>query len=526
VAVPVGIPVALDGQVLPAEWTDATPVALAGETVAMRAKQVAGTLLLAAFSDRPWPEGARFFFRSVPGETPAAHDAPGAFVLDVEPYEHNRPHALAHRRVGGAWEAAAPVVVRTSSLSTRFALEAAVPLSVLGATDPEDPRASRPLRWHAQWLALATSRPNSTFPEGLDVSASPTTPAPDLASTDRWAKSTGLSHGAGALSKAEWDAFAAADRELAERGVRAHSLYARLRDAGTGESELGKRDGPVGRDLFENLRWIAEREPWTATDVKAYAVGLWRTNRAAEAVAALDPVVSRDRTESDAIYLRAQMAFDAERFDRAAKDLDRVADLSDPRLAPPYRSFAARARELEGALAASNALRRADVAKGDLPLVLLSTSKGDVLLVLLEDDAPRSVAQFVHLVERGFYDGTLFHRVAPNGVAQGGDPKSRDEGCDSAGSGGTSLWIAPDPTPARRFLRGAVGWAMDASKRARSQFFVTTAPKPAIDAAGFPSFAWVLAGMDAVDRLEVCDVLEKARVLRRRPHPYEPEKNY
>jgi cyclophilin family peptidyl-prolyl cis-trans isomerase len=114
--------------------------------------------------------------------------------------------------------------------------------------------------------------------------------------------------------------------------------------------------------------------------------------------------------------------------------------------------------------------------------------------------------------------------VVAAGIAQGGDPTSRTQGCDAAGAGGSSWWIAPETNARHRFFRGAVGFAMDPERRVRSQFFVMTAPKDDLHLLGFPLFATVIAGMDVVDRLQTCDVLIDVEILRKRPHPYVPKK--
>src|SRR5262245_53518643 len=76
-----------------------------------------------------------------------------------------------------------------------------------------------------------------------------------------------------------------------------------------------------------------------------------------------------------------------------------------------------------------------DADKGDdkkdskkLPQVLLKTNKGEILLELYEDEAPNTVANYVSLVEKKFYDGLKFHRVIPGFMAQGGDPKGNGSG--------------------------------------------------------------------------------------------------
>src|SRR5579863_8149222 len=79
-------------------------------------------------------------------------------------------------------------------------------------------------------------------------------------------------------------------------------------------------------------------------------------------------------------------------------------------------------------LARSSAADKEENAKEKLPQVLLKTTKGDVVVELYEDEAPNTVANFISLVEKGFYDGTKFHRVLDGFMAQGGDPTGTGSG--------------------------------------------------------------------------------------------------
>ena len=85
---------------------------------------------------------------------------------------------------------------------------------------------------------------------------------------------------------------------------------------------------------------------------------------------------------------------------------------------------------------------------------------------------------------------------------------------------------APAPSQPSVRLRGSVGFAMGPDKKVRSQFFIMTAPKPRLADGGYPCFATVIGGMDGVDRLEACDVLQAVRILKKRDHPYAPKKSY
>jgi cyclophilin family peptidyl-prolyl cis-trans isomerase len=378
-----------------------------------------------------------------------------------------------------------------------------------------------------------------TWPAGLDLSASPGGLPADLATTARWAVTDRFpdGDGPGAFSKADWQAFLAADEELTRRGEAAHRMALDLLGDGLVEAqgERPKKDAPVVEAVIDGLRWIGAREPLTPKDVRAGAVGLWHLNRAPEAVARMETLLATARggPTAEDYRIAAMVALDAERFEDAARWNEAVAERIPERIRPHYTATAARAREWGEAWAKEQEARRADAERDDLPIALVRTSRGDVVLRLLEDDCPPAVAQFVHLAEATkapdgtpFYAGTLFHRVVAAGVAQGGDPKSRTEGCEAAGSGGSTWFIAPERNPRHGFFRGSVGFAMGPDRKVRSQFFVMTAPKPRIAEGGYPCFGTVIGGMDVVDRLQACDRILEVRIVRKRDHPYEPRKSY
>jgi peptidyl-prolyl cis-trans isomerase B (cyclophilin B) len=128
--------------------------------------------------------------------------------------------------------------------------------------------------------------------------------------------------------------------------------------------------------------------------------------------------------------------------------------------------------------------------------VRVQTSCGAFTITLDPADAPRAASSFAALAGRGFYDGTVFHRIVPGFVVQGGDPT----GTGFGGPGYTTV----DPPPAgTAYPRGAVAMAKgptDPAGTAGSQFFVVTA-----DAALPPDYAVigrVTGGLDTIDRIE------------------------
>jgi peptidyl-prolyl cis-trans isomerase B (cyclophilin B) len=158
-------------------------------------------------------------------------------------------------------------------------------------------------------------------------------------------------------------------------------------------------------------------------------------------------------------------------------------------------------------------------AKEKLPQVLLKTSKGDILLEFYEDEAPNSVANYISLVEKGFYDGTKFHRVEPGFVVQGGDPKGN-------GTGGPGYRIKCEcgRKDHRNHDRGVLSMAHAGKDTGGSQFFIVLEKANATHLDGKHTvFGHVIKGMDVVDKLKVGDVIEKATVKQKRDHEYKPE---
>ncbi|GGH91548.1 hypothetical protein GCM10011495_39900 [Hymenobacter frigidus] len=128
--------------------------------------------------------------------------------------------------------------------------------------------------------------------------------------------------------------------------------------------------------------------------------------------------------------------------------------------------------------------------------VRLRTSKGIILLELKPNEAPSAVASFVTLINRKFYDNLYFHRVVPNFVAQGGDPRG-----DGNGSAPYNLRSEFGDL---RYEEGSVGLASAGKDTESCQFFITYTSTPHLDGR-YPIFAQVVGGMDVVHKLEIGD---------------------
>ena len=137
------------------------------------------------------------------------------------------------------------------------------------------------------------------------------------------------------------------------------------------------------------------------------------------------------------------------------------------------------------------------------PEAYVQTTRGEFRITLAVLDAPRTVASFMALAGRGFFDGIAWHRIVPDFVAQGGDPRGDGEG----GPG----YTIRDELNTRPYVRGTVGMALDWKDTGGSQFFVTHSPQPHLDAR-YTVFGTVSSGMDVVDRLEPFDRIVSVRV--------------
>ena len=124
----------------------------------------------------------------------------------------------------------------------------------------------------------------------------------------------------------------------------------------------------------------------------------------------------------------------------------------------------------------------------------MHTSEGDIVFELFDEEAPKTVANFRELSQKGFYDGLTFHRIIPQFMVQGGCPLG-------TGTGGPGYQFE-DEINEHKIVRGALAMANAGPDTNGSQFFiVTTEAAPWLDGK-HTVFGRVTAGMDVVDRLE------------------------
>ena len=131
---------------------------------------------------------------------------------------------------------------------------------------------------------------------------------------------------------------------------------------------------------------------------------------------------------------------------------------------------------------------------------IIETNHGKIVLNLLPDIAPETVRSFIKLAETKFYDGTLFHRVIPGFMIQGGDPNSKTPDKSSWGTGGPGYNLKAEFNP-RSHLRGVVSMARATDPdSAGSQFFIVTADSTFLDNQ-YTVFAEVIEGLEVTDTI-------------------------
>ena len=176
-------------------------------------------------------------------------------------------------------------------------------------------------------------------------------------------------------------------------------------------------------------------------------------------------------------------------------------------------------------------LRQQEASADDLPRVIMQTSRGDVIIELFEDQAPNSVAHFLSLVARGFYDGQQFFRVETGFAAVSGCPNN-----NGTGGSGYEVLNEYDREDRRLPMHGTISLADQYGQgRSSSQFFIALNTRTVQESPSKNTvIGRVISGMAAIERLKrvhpettepefVRDTITRARVMRQRDHSYEPQ---
>ena len=167
------------------------------------------------------------------------------------------------------------------------------------------------------------------------------------------------------------------------------------------------------------------------------------------------------------------------------------------------------ARDAQPAAPALTVVPPAAIAADPANKLTLELSNGGKVTILLRPDAaPNHVQRIRTLVQRGFYNGTPFHRVIPGFMAKGGDPKG-------TGQGGSELPDLKNEFNSLPHMRGTFAMARaDDKDSANSQFYIAFGPRVALDR-NYTVMGRVIAGMDAVDKIAVGEPpAEPTRIVR------------
>ncbi len=153
--------------------------------------------------------------------------------------------------------------------------------------------------------------------------------------------------------------------------------------------------------------------------------------------------------------------------------------------------------------------KKADAA--GVKAVIKMAKGGEIVIKFYPQDAPLSVANFIKLAKKGFYNGLTFHRVVPGFVAQGGDP-------NGDGSGGPGYTIKGEFSEngvnnSQTHVKGAVAMARtNVPDSAGSQFYICLDAQPALDGK-YAVFGQVVKGMEYVEQIQVGDKMEKVTIV-------------
>ena len=131
---------------------------------------------------------------------------------------------------------------------------------------------------------------------------------------------------------------------------------------------------------------------------------------------------------------------------------------------------------------------------------VIRTKLGVITLKFFPEVAPNHVNNFIELAKKGFYNGTIFHRVVPKFVIQGGDPNSKNPDRSKHGTGGPGYNVKAEfsKTPHKR---GTLSMARSAlPDSAGSQFFICVAAAPFLDGK-YTAFGEVVKGIEVVDKI-------------------------
>ena len=143
--------------------------------------------------------------------------------------------------------------------------------------------------------------------------------------------------------------------------------------------------------------------------------------------------------------------------------------------------------------------------------ILIQTEKGPIKIKLFTKEAPITTNNFIDLIKKGFYNGTVFHRVVENFVIQGGDPLGDGTGNYIDPENGKPRYIKLETSPNLKFDRaGRVGMARTSNPNSAScQFFIALQPLPSLNPGGVDALGYAVFGQVTDDTFETVKAIVK-----------------
>jgi len=148
----------------------------------------------------------------------------------------------------------------------------------------------------------------------------------------------------------------------------------------------------------------------------------------------------------------------------------------------------------------SRTFTKEEIQQMEKTTAVIKTKFGDIALKFFPEVAPNHVKNFIDLAKSGFYNGTIFHRVVPGFVIQGGDPNTKSPDRSKHGMGGPGYTVKAEFNNLPH-KRGTLSMARSGHPdSAGSQFFICAAPTPFLDGK-YTVFGEVTSGMEVVDKI-------------------------
>jgi cyclophilin family peptidyl-prolyl cis-trans isomerase len=358
------------------------------------------------------------------------------------------------------------------------------------------------------------------------------------------------------------EAFAERDRLIEQINRKSAALEKEV-----GKARRARADDPVPQWLTGELLILINGEPEHILPYLQFAVDhklkrprllgslarvLVETNRFEDAYRIAGEALDQDSQNRYVWNAFIRAAFSTEHFAQVSERLERAFPSGPPDWAAEMGKTAA---DLQEQWQAEQKLRLAEAKADDLPRVRLviehrrfkgvgdsgsptveSTGREEIILELFENEAPVTVANFLDLVESGFYNGTKFHLAVAGLMVEGGDPNTKnDDPTDDEADGPD--FVIPDEfgsPKARHHFRGSLSMVSLGPHTTSTRFFMTLAPQPGMDG-HCTVFGRILKGQEVADRITPGrtsrrvgrfgriipgDLLVRAETIRKRSHKY------